>query len=250
MAVRGVTVAVISPVYDNAPTLEALRDRLARALAAEDWRLHLVVDACPRGSGAAARSLAAADPRVSLTELQRNGGQHAALVTGLRRERDADAWVLLDADLQDPPEAVPLLLERLRSAAPASGVFAGRRGVYTSPARRLTGRAHRGVLHALTGLPPDAGAFVVLDRSLRDAILDHWDHHGAPSVVAAAGLSGLPLASVPVVRHARPEGSSAWTSRARLRQGVRTAAWAVRHRSANAQNPPAVVPSAPSTLVP
>lgn len=243
------TLAVVSPVYRNAATLAELRDRLDAVLRDEEWALHLVVDACPEGSGAVADGLARADPRVRVTHLERNGGQHAALVAGLRAAGDADMWVVLDADLQDPPEAVPALLGELRRTASA-GVFAGRRGVYTSRLRRASGGLHRRVLHALTGLPPDAGAFLALDARLRDAVLRAWDHQGAPSVVAAAGLSGLELTSLPVTRAERPVGVSAWTSRARVRQGLRTVTWALRARSGTSQPPrvngPASAPMLPA----
>ena len=215
------TVAVVVPVFGNAATLEALRDRLAVALTDRPWRLRLVVDACPHGSAAAAEVLAG--PRVAVTQLQVNGGQHAALVRGLREEAEAAAWVFLDADLQDPPEAVPGLLDAL---GPAAAVFAGRRGSYESPARLLTGALHRRVLSRLTGLPPDAGAFLALDARARAAVL----RAGAPSVVAAIGASRLPVTSVPVLRSPRAEGQSAWTTGARVRQSTRTLAWTVRQR--------------------
>ena len=215
-------VAVVVPVYRNAATLAPLVGRLAAALDGRDWRVHLVVDASPDDSADVARRLAG--PRVAVSVLARNVGQHKTLEEGLRREADADAWVCLDADLQDPPEAVPLLLDRL-ATGPAA-VFAGRRGSYETPLRLLTGRVHRAVLSRLTGLPPDAGAFLALDGRARNAVL----RLSAPSLVAAIGAARLPTASVPVTRDERAEGDSAWTTRARLRQSARTLAWAARRR--------------------
>ncbi|WP_030442659.1 glycosyltransferase [Actinoplanes subtropicus] len=219
-------VAVVVPVYRNAATLPALATRLDAALTGA-WTLRLVVDACPAGSGAVAASLAAAEPRVRVSHLPRNGGQHRAIVHGLAAETDADVWVCLDADLQDPPEAIPLLLSTLDNERVA-GVFAGRRGAYQPFGRRVTGALHRRVLAALIGLPVDAGAFLAMNRPLRDAVVAGLLQRGAPSVVAAAGLSGLPLTSVPVRRDERTEGTSAWTSRARLRQSAGTLWWAAR----------------------
>lgn len=217
-------VAVVVPVYGNAVTLSALVSRLGVALVGHDWTVRLVVDASPDDSAAVAARLAAADPRVVPQVLTRNVGQHRALALGLGASADADAWVCLDADLQDPPEAVPLLLARLTGVA---AVFAGRRGTYEGPLRLLTGRAHRAVMARLTGLPPDAGAFVAMDARGRAAVL----RLQGPSLVAALGASGLPLASVPVQRAARAVGQSAWTPRARLRQSARTLLWTVRARS-------------------
>jgi glycosyltransferase involved in cell wall biosynthesis len=215
-------VAVVVPVYRNAATLPALAGRLARVLGDRSWRLRLVIDASPDASLTVARDLARADDRIAVTPLPANVGQHAALFRGLADEAaEAGAWVCMDADLQDPPEAVPALLDRLATGDVAA-VFAGRSGTYESALRLASGRLHRLLLGWITGLPPDAGAFVALSPPARAAVL----HLRGPSIVAAVGLSGLPAASVPVVRAVRSQGSSSWTASARLRQSGRTLAWA------------------------
>ncbi|MGY1743152.1 MULTISPECIES: glycosyltransferase [unclassified Blastococcus] len=221
----GARVAVVVPVYGNADTLPALAERLGAALAGRDWRLRLVVDGSPDDSARVAHDLAHDEPRITATVLTENVGQHAAIAQGLSAEPHADQWVCLDADLQDPPEAVPLLLDRL-AAGDVEAVFAGRRGTYTSPLRRVTGAVHRRVAARLTGLPPDAGAFLAMGPAVRAAVLAQ----AAPSVVLAVGLAGRPVTSVPVARDPRPSGRSAWTGRARLAQSVRSLRWALRHR--------------------
>lgn len=208
----------MSPVYGNAATLPELARRVAAALAGHEVLLRLVIDASPDDSAAVAAAL----PGVRVTVLTANVGQHRALARGLADEPAADAWVCLDADLQDPPEAVPALLAAL---GPAAAVFAGRRGAYESRGRLLTGGLHRRLVTALTGLPPDAGAFFAVDARGRDAVL----RSDAPSVVAAIGASRLLTASVPVERAVRPVGTSAWTTRARLTQSLRTLRWLARH---------------------
>jgi polyisoprenyl-phosphate glycosyltransferase len=222
-------VSVVVPVYGNADTLRPLAERLAAALEGRTWRLRLVVDASPDGSDAVAGALVADDPRVVATFLTVNVGQHAALAEGLAAEPDADAWVCLDADLQDPPEAVPLLLDRL-AAGDVGAVFAGRRGRYESAARRMTGSAHRWMAARITGLPPDAGAFLAMGPAVRDAVLTAVADEDAPSVVLGVARARVPVTSVPVERDRRPVGSSAWTGRARLRQSARSLTWALRHR--------------------
>jgi glycosyltransferase involved in cell wall biosynthesis len=221
-------VAVVVPVYGNEATLRPLAARLATALGGWEWRLRLVVDASPDGSAAVASALAAEDPRIAVTELALNVGQHRALARGLADEDGADVWVCLDADLQDPPEAVPRLLDRL-AGGDVEAVFAGRRGRYETRVRQVTGTLHRRVAARLTGLPADAGAFLAMGPRVRAAVLADVAA-GAPSVVLAVGRSGRPVASVPVERDRREVGSSAWTARARLRQSARSLAWAVRAR--------------------
>lgn len=226
---RGVRIAVVVPVYRNAATLQELATRLGAALAGREWVLRLVVDACPEGSAEEARRVAAADDRVRATVLPVNGGQHAALARGLSEEADADVWVCLDADLQDPPEAVPLLVDRLVDAA-AGAVFAGRRGAYESRLRRTTGTLHRRVAARLTGLPPDAGAFLAMDRAVRTTVVTEVLAGRAPSVVLAVARAGRPVLSVPVARDVRTSGRSAWTPWARARQSARSLTWALRTR--------------------
>jgi len=197
---------------------------MGAALEGRAWRLRLVDDASPDASLAVARRLAAASPHIGVTALATNGGQHRALLRGLADEDGAGAWVCLDADLQDPPEAVPALLDRL-AAGDVGAVFAGRRGAYQPATRLLTGRLHRAVLARLTGLPSDAGAFVALGPQARHALLRLWP----PSIVAGIGAAGVPVVSVPVARSTRPTGASAWTPAARLAQSARTLAWAAAH---------------------
>ena len=224
----GAQVAVVTPVYGNASTLEELAARLATALdgVPAAWTLRFVVDASPDGSLAVASGLAGGDHRFAVTSLSENVGQHRALLVGLAVEAPADVWICLDADLQDPPEAVSLLLERL-AVGDVGAVFAGRRGAYEGPGRLLTGRVHRAALAGLLRVPVDAGAFLAMDRAARDAIvaLD------PPSIVAGVGAAGIRATSIPVVRRRRASGHSAWTTSARLRQSSRTLAWAWRARS-------------------
>ncbi|MDD7939482.1 glycosyltransferase [Actinomycetospora lutea] len=230
------TVAVVVPVHRNGATLEELVRRIAGALAGRPWRVRLVVDACPEGSGHVARALAARDRRVAVTELAVNVGQHAALRRGLADEPGACAWVCLDADLQDPPEALPALVDRLDEH---DVVFAGRRGAYESAGRHLTGRGHRLLVAALTGLPADAGAFLALGPRGRAAVLSPAGA-AAPSVVVALGPrtragAGLRVTSRSVARATRPVGTSAWSSRARLRQSVRALHWCTVARAQRTQ---------------
>src|SRR5438067_1542306 len=156
---------VVLPVYRNADTLPALHAALHRVLDAQplDYELLFVDDACPAGSLRVLESLAARDPRVAVLALDRNVGQHRAILAGVELARGARI-VVMDADLQDPPEAIPALLARLAQGPDA--VFAGRRGRYESPPRLLSSWLLKRLLWLLCGLPPDAGAFLAIHREL------------------------------------------------------------------------------------
>jgi polyisoprenyl-phosphate glycosyltransferase len=218
-------VAVIVPVYGNASTLPPLVERLSAALADRPWRLRFVIDASPDDSAAVAADLARRDGRVAATILPVNVGQHRALELGLAAEADADAWVCLDADLQDPPEAVPSLLSRL-ARRDVDAVFAGRAGRYESWFRRWTGVLHRRLIAHLTGLPSDAGAFLAVSHRARDTILELR----GPSLVVALGAARIPVASMPITRSPRPVGSSTWTTANRVGHSARCLAWVLMRR--------------------
>jgi glycosyltransferase involved in cell wall biosynthesis len=211
-------VSVVVPVYRNAETLPELHQRLCRVLEAHavSFELLFVDDACPADSLRVIDALARDDSRVAGVALARNVGQHRAVLAGLAHTRGV--WtVVMDADLQDPPEAIPELLARGRLGYAA--VFAGRRGQYESRGRLLTSRLFKRLLALLCGVPADAGIYVALHRSLVERLLQMDD--AKPFVVAMIGCAGLPMASLPVTRAARGNGVSAYTAWNRLRSGWR-----------------------------
>lgn len=218
-------VSVVIPVYRNAETLRELHLRLTQALAGHAHELVFVDDGCDAGSGAVLRELATADMSVDIVELATNRGQHAAVLAGLERAR-GEWMVVLDADLQDPPEAIPQLLAARDLGAEA--VFAGRRGDYESRFRLLTGRGYRRLLGMLTGVPADAGIFVALSRRMRDRLLELQAAAPSrrPSIVAMIGRAGLPVTSVPVERASRSVGRSEYSGAKRLRVALDALAWA------------------------
>jgi glycosyltransferase involved in cell wall biosynthesis len=217
-------VSVVVPVYRNAETVSELHCRLCCAL--EAWSLPFellfIDDGCPDGSLREVTALARDDPRVAGLALARNVGQQRAALVGLHHAR-GEWTVIMDGDLQDPPEAIPDLL--VRGSDGYAAVFAGRRGAYESRGRLLTSRLFKRVLSILCGVPADAGIFVALHRPLVERLLamDGRD----PFIVAMIGCTGLPTVSLPVVRAVRPRGASAYSSWMRLRGGWRGVSYAL-----------------------
>ena len=222
-----VDVSVVLPVFRNRETLVELHARLSQTLAPASLRYELlfVDDASPDGAGDAIRDLATRDPRVRAIHLPRNVGQHRAAWLGLQASRGA--WVVvMDADLQDPPEAIPALLA---AATPRTeAVFATRRGRYEGPGRLFTSRLFKSVRHLLTGVPRDAGMFLALRRSLVEEILRI--DVPRPFLTAMVGILGRPYVTVPVERSRRPCGTSAYGPGGRLLTGSSELAFVLRHR--------------------
>lgn len=211
-------ITAILPVYRCRETLAPLAARLLRVFEAERLRSEIlfVDDACPEGSGDVLRAVAQSHPEVVVVSLEENRGQHRAVLAGLRHAR-GKVIAVLDADLQDPPEALPLLLAELRRGNAA--VFAGRRGRYESLPRLATSRLFKTLLSRISGVPADAGMFFVMTQEMAAFLLSCEEAH--PFVVAMIGASGLPVSSIPVERLLREGRRSSYTSWMRLEAGGR-----------------------------
>lgn len=215
-------VSVVIPVYRSADALVELHRRLCRALEGEGlgFEILFVDDCCPAGSSSVLRELARRDSRVAPLCLATNVGQHRAALLGLAHARGE--WsIVMDGDLQDPPEAIPELLRKGREGPLA--VFAGRRGSYESSFRLLTSRLFKGLLHFLCGVPADAGLYVAFHRSAVERLLQLGGP--CPFVVAMIGATGVPTVSVPVVRTRRQTGRSAYSAWGRLTSATRAFVW-------------------------
>ncbi len=215
-------ISIVLPVYRNADTLEELYRRLRKALEEEGlaFEVLFVDDASPDHSLRIVQSIAREDPRVVPVVLKENVGQQMAVIAGLALTR-GDWAVVMDADLQDMPEAVPGLLSKGRDGFDA--VFAERNGVYEAGFKRWSSRLFKGALSLLYGINPNCGTFVALHRSLIDRLLDMRGPY--PYLVAMVHYAGRSLASVPVLRMKRPAGRSAYSTRKRMQSAWRAASW-------------------------
>jgi glycosyltransferase involved in cell wall biosynthesis len=206
-------------VYRNADQLRALHARLTQVCrSSPDHELLFVNDACPAGSLDVLQALALTDPHVSVLDLPHNVGQNQAVLIGLSFTR-RNHVVVMDGDLQDPPEAIPELLATLRP--PIGAVFAGRRGAYESTIRLLTSRLLKSTLHRLFGqrLPRDAGLYMAISGAMRDT-LNGCDVRD-PYVLSLMARTGLPMASIPVERSPRQGEHSAYSFWRRLHIGYK-----------------------------
>ncbi len=120
-----VDISVVIPVYGCAEAVEELYLRLCRSLGkiTERFEIIMVDDACPQNSWIKIENVCYKDGRVKGIQLSRNFGQMRAILAGLECSR-GDYVVVMDCDLQDPPEAIPVLYEKLQEGYDV--VFAGR----------------------------------------------------------------------------------------------------------------------------
>jgi dolichol-phosphate mannosyltransferase len=169
---RQVEVSVVVPVYGCGSCLHVLHERLKAALGSSTTSHELVFvdDRSPDDAWPQLRRLAARDPAVRAYRLSRNFGQHAAITAGLAQARGQ--WVVvMDCDLQDPPEEIPRLLARAKDGFDV--VFALRKEKKHSLFRRLAGKVYFGLMNAFnrTHLEGRYGTFSLLSRRVVDAFL-------------------------------------------------------------------------------
>lgn len=157
---------VIVPAYNEAAGLEAFHQRLGEALTELDMGVHVlyVDDGSRDQTWQTLATLAHTDTRVQALRLSRNFGKEAAVTAGLD-QADTDAVVIIDADLQDPPEVIPQLVAEWRNGYDlVYATRAGRDG--ESHFKRFTAAAfYRAMEHlADTPMPRDTGDFRLLSH--------------------------------------------------------------------------------------
>lgn len=220
-------VSVVLPVFRNADTLVELTDRIQKAVISAGYGCEIVCvnDDCPDRSFAVLEKLALRIPHFTAIDLIRNVGQHQAVLTGMAFAR-GDWIAVMDADLQDSPDALPLLLDRARKQNAV--VFAGRRGLYESRARLASSRVFKTLLSIAAQVPRDAGMFFVVSREVKDRLLKLQIR--SPYVVAMLGAVADRIVSCPVERSARSRGKSSYSVFTRLLSGLRAIECALRCR--------------------
>ncbi len=142
-----------------------------------DWEVVYVNDGSRDRSLDVMHTLKAEDAHVAVLNLSRNFGKEIALTAGLDRAT-GDAVVVIDADLQDPPELIPQLLDVWATGIDI--VYAQRRSRSgESWLKQKTAFAFYRVMRRLTkiDIPPDTGDFRLMSRRVVDALLQLREHH-------------------------------------------------------------------------
>jgi dolichol-phosphate mannosyltransferase len=162
--------SVVAPVYNEEATIEEFYARVCSALEDLPFELILVDDGSSDGTPITLDHLATSDPRVRVVFLSRNFGHQTALTAGLDHAR-GDAVVMLDADLQDPPELIVRMLDHWRAGCDV--VYAVREQREGESRFKLaTARWFYRLFDKLAQveLQPNSGDFRLLDRRALDAL--------------------------------------------------------------------------------
>ena len=207
--------SVVAPVFNEEATIREFYGRVCSALEGLTFELVLVDDGSRDGSAAALEEIAVADPRVRVVYLSRNFGHQTALTAGLDHA-SGDAIVMLDADLQDPPELIVTMLDHWRAGCDV--VYAVRQQREGESWFKLaTARWFYRVFDSLTSvkLQHNSGDYRLLDRRALDALLSMRERNRF-----LRGMTvwvGFTQAAVPYDRDARYAGETKFSFAKMLR---------------------------------
>ena len=160
-------ISIVVPIHNEEKNLEILCERLVKAVEASgglDYEIILVDDGSTDGSLDVILDLARKDPRIKMISFSRNFGHEAATTAGLDRAQ-GDCTVIIDGDLQDPPEVIVQLVEKWREGFQV--VYARREN---RPGenffKKFTSFLFYRVFNAISPIkmPPDTGDFRLVDR--------------------------------------------------------------------------------------
>jgi dolichol-phosphate mannosyltransferase len=167
--------SIVVPCFNEEACLPALHERLgaaARSAVGEDYELVLINDGSRDSSWPIMRKLVASDRHVVAVNLSRNHGHQLALTAGLDLCR-GDTILIIDADLQDPPELLPDMMKVMRSedADVVYGVRKSRAG--ETAFKRATAHGFYRLMSRATevDIPLDTGDFRLMSRRALDALL-------------------------------------------------------------------------------
>ncbi|WP_369055703.1 glycosyltransferase family 2 protein [Kineococcus terrestris] len=213
----GVEVSVVVPAYQEAEVLPRLAERLRPVLDAAGlagYEVLVVDDGSTDATPVVLARLRRDWPQLRVVRLRTNAGHQAALSAGLARARGRRGVVTMDADLQDPPEVVPLLLQAGRDA---DVVYAVRADRSVDPLlKRASAALFYGLLRRLGGTgPAQAGDFRWTSREVVDTVLRLPEQHRVLRLVVPE--LGFPAAEVTHARGARAAGRTRYPLRRMLR---------------------------------
>jgi polyisoprenyl-phosphate glycosyltransferase len=174
------SISVVVPTYNEEENIEHAYERLRSVLdgLGMDWELIFSVDPSSDRTEELILGLRKRDSRVKMLRFSRRFGQPMATIAGLEASR-GDAVVVIDCDLQDPPELIPEMVTRWREGYEV--VYAQRRtrAGETLPKRIISSVGYRVIARvAEVDIPPNTGDFRLLSRRVVKNVLALSEHHG------------------------------------------------------------------------
>ena len=205
-----VALSLVIPVYNEKPVIPLLLERLKQVMSGLElsYEIVLVDDGSRDGSGELMYRLALSDPSLHVLRLSRNFGKEAALTAGLDHAR-GEAVIIMDADLQDPPELIPQMMAHWREGY---DVVSMKRRSREGETRFKTWSAHcyYRMLNKISDvdIPTDTGDFRLLSRHALEALKQLPERNRYMKGLFA--WIGMKTKVVEYDRQARVAGKSKW----------------------------------------
>lgn len=201
-----ITFSIVAPIFNELDNLPELYRRVRDVMSATrgTWELVLVDDGSTDGSTERILQLAKQDKHVRPVIFARNFGHQVAITAGWDYAR-GEAVVIIDADLQDPPEAIPDLIAKWREGYEVVyAVRAEREG--ETWFKKTTAALFYRIVHRITDvkIPVDTGDFRLMDRKVVDVLKTMRERHRFPRGMSA--WVGFRQIGVPYKRAARHAG--------------------------------------------
>jgi glycosyltransferase involved in cell wall biosynthesis len=210
---RAQTLSVIVPCFNEEEVIKQTSERLSAVLdaLAMPYEIIYVDDGSSDRTALQLLDIQRANPRVRVIRLSRNFGHQVAVTAGLDYA-GGDAVVLIDADLQDPPEVIPQMIAKWREGNEVVyGVRSSREG--ESAFKLWSARLFYRLINRLSEvpLPLDTGDFRLVDRKVVNALRSMREHHRM--LRAMTSWVGFRQAPLPYERHKRAAGVSKYPLR-------------------------------------
>jgi glycosyltransferase involved in cell wall biosynthesis len=204
---KGVTLSVVIPVFNEEDNLRPLHESLTKALTDYSYELVFVDDGSADGSLNELIRLTEVDPKhTRVVELGRNHGQTAAIAAGIDYS-DGEVVVLMDADLQNDPADIPMMLKKIDEGFDVvSGWRVDRKDPFLT--RILPSRMANWLISKVTSVPlHDYGCTL---KAYRREVLQGFRLYGEMHrfIPAYAGSVGAKIVEVPVRHHPRRSGKA------------------------------------------
>jgi dolichol-phosphate mannosyltransferase len=215
-SVRQRLISFVLPVHNEAGNIQTLHERLSRAVGGLSYSAEFVYvnDGSRDDSLEILRGISRRDERLVVIDFSRNFGHQIAVTAGLDEAR-GDAVVIMDTDLQDPPEVVLELIAAWEDGADVA--YAQRRTRKDSWFKRTTAAAYYRLLHRLSDIdiPENTGDFRLLDRRVVDEVKKYREvDRYVRGMVSHVGFTQV---AVPFDRDERISGESGYPLRKMLK---------------------------------
>lgn len=212
--------SIVAPIYNELDNLPELHRRVSQVMSSlgGNWELILVDDGSTDSSTDKIRALSVSDTHIRPLIFARNFGHQVAITAGWDHAR-GDAVIIIDADLQDPPEIIPELVAKWKEGFQVVYAIRQEREGETW-FKRISAAIFYRLIHRITDvkIPVDTGDFRLMDRRVVDVLKTMRERHRFPRGMSA--WVGFKQVGIPYKRAARKAGVTKYPFKKMLKLAI------------------------------